>query len=114
MHCTRQRENQSNDVIGSDFFGLFKKSICERKGPAMQAAMKRKQNVTVGGPGDDSDEGLGELEARVAPLSHLCLKHCGPSPPRTLQEVFDPKRFGLEYTEETRVCIKPRRTRDPG
>ena len=82
----------------------------------MQAAMKRKQNVTVGGPGDDSDEGLGETVGHVLPhcLTHLCLKHCGFSPPRTLQEVFDPKRFGLEYTEGTRVCIKPRRTRDPG
>jgi len=47
------------------------------------------------------------------------LKHFGPFQLRMLQEFFDPS-FGLsiefmeETKEETRVCVKLRRTREPG
>ncbi len=45
------------------------------------------------------------------------LKHFDPFPPLMLPEIFDPERFGLalgllEYTEEIRVCVKPRMTQE--
>ncbi len=90
-------------------FGVVAKVKRSKPRPPLQSPMRKHQRRTC--------KLLRDSGARVAPLPHLCRtaprpKPFGTFPPRKSSTPNSSLRLALcllEYIEETRVCVKPRR-----